>query len=294
MNAIYRALGISKQGVHDRLDRYLRKEEEMHQLIPIIREIREDHPNMSVRWIYERVRPRTMGRDAFYRFCGRAGFIKKQKQSPMKTTDSSGVIRFPNRIEGMELTGVDQVWVSDITYYRIMDTFFYLTFITDLWSRRIIGCSQSSSLRSEETTIPALDEAIALRGQANVKGTILHSDGGGQYYCKEFLRITENRGLSNSMAGSVYENPHAERVHRTIKHDYLYHYGPRNLGELKRMSKKANHLYNHEKPHRSLGKKTPVEFEKERKGTTRVSVIDKTKRSNNEKRMTTNKTVKGI
>ena len=69
---------------------------------------------------------------------------------------------FENLIKGMELKGINQVWVSDITYYRIGERFYYLTFILDLYSRYIVGHAVSESLFTEQTTIPALNMALTL------------------------------------------------------------------------------------------------------------------------------------
>src|SRR5690606_19883784 len=112
-------------------------------------------------------------------------------------------------VTGRELTGVNQVWVSDITYYEMNCKFYYLTFIMDQYSRRIIGYSASHTLRTEDTTVAALKMALGrLKGDQGVR-PIIHSDGGGQYYSKEFLSLT-NGCLRNSMCKNVYGNPHAE------------------------------------------------------------------------------------
>jgi len=255
----------------------------MQQLIPIISQIRSDHPVMSIKWIYQRIHPETMGRDTFYAFCAEYGFLMDQKRNYRRTTNSNGVIRFPNLIEGMELTGVNQVWVSDITYYELGERFYYITFILDLWSRRIIGYTVSHSLRAEQTTLPALKMAINCRRPIKIAGVIFHSDGGGQYYCKDFLGITSNYQISNSMAECVYENPHAERINRTIKDDYLYHYNPTSFQQLKKMTAKAVWFYNNEKPHKALNGITPVKLEsKQIKLSTKIKVVNKEKRSKKE------------
>ena len=90
---------------------------------------------------------------------------------------------------------------------------------------------------------------------------IFHSDGGGQYYCKEFLELTNHLEISNSMCDSVFENSHAERVNGTIKNNYLKHYNPKNFNQLIKMLAKAVYMYNHQKPHESLNGLTPAKFE---------------------------------
>jgi putative transposase len=237
------------------------KYEEQQQLIPLINEIREDHPRMSSRDIYLKLHPSFMGRDQFERFCMDSGYRIKKLRNFRVTTNSLGVTRFPNMIKEIELTRVNQVFVSDITYFDIGSDTYYLTFIMDLYNREIVGWSASDNLRTENTTLPALHRVIYERGKANLKGAIMHSDGGGQYYCKEFKELTKSLEMINSMTEEkVYENSHAERLNGIIKNNYLYPYGPTNMASLKRLLDRAVMMYNTGKPHKALGKLTPKSF----------------------------------
>lgn len=262
MNALYSIANISKQGFHQCLDRSLRQQEAEAQLLPVIQQIRQDHPKLSVRKMYWMVKPDSMGRDRFEAFCLSEGFGVEVVKNYQRTTRSFGVIRFANLLTTLgELTAINQVWVSDITYFRMGERFYYLTFIMDRFSRRIIGYQASESLLTEQTTLPALRQAIRIRKGQLIRGTILHSDGGGQYYCKRFLALTARNKLKNSMAESVYENPHAERVNGIIKNEYLVPYAPSSFLQLKRMLGKAVRLYNTERPHLALSYQTPVALE---------------------------------
>lgn len=233
--------------------------EEKEQLLVVIKDIRDDHPRMSARQMYRLIKPSHLGRDRFEAFCFENGFKVSIKRSAHRTTNSLGVTRFPNLIIDRELTGINQVWVSDITYYRIGNEFYYLTFIMDMYSRVIIGFSVSRDLSTHSTTIPALK--MALKHREVTPGLVLHSDGGGQYYCKEWLQLTASQKIQNSMCDSPYENPHAERINGIIKNDYLVGYGPKNFSQLEQMTKKAILKYNSEKPHGSLGNISPHHFE---------------------------------
>ena len=262
MNRWYGCLGISKQAFHQRLDRWLLRQEEMEQLLPLVEQIRADHPAMSVRVIYHKVRPRHMGRDVFEALCHGHGLKVEVKRNHARTTNSLGVTRFDNLVAGLELTGVNQAWASDITYYPVNGRFFYITFILDLYSRYIVGYSVSEGLMTAETTIPALDMALRENKGRRLEGLILHSDGGGQYYSKQLLKITQGQKIRNSMGKEVYENAHAERLNGIIKNDYLHRYAPQCYDTLKLMLKKAVRLYNHERPHQSLKMQTPASFGK--------------------------------
>lgn len=261
MSNLFKVLGISKQSFHQMLSRRKYKFEEQEQLIPLINEIRRDHPRMSARDIYIKLQPSCMGRDQFERFCMDSGYRIKKLRNFRVTTNSLGVTRFPNMIKDIEVTRVNQVFVSDITYFDIGPDTYYLTFIMDLYNREIVGCSASDNLRTESTTLPALHRLINERGRANLKGAIMHSDGGGQYYCKEFKELTKSLEMINSMTEEkVYENSHAERLNGIIKNNYLYPYGPTNMISLKKLLDKAILMYNTGKPHKALGKLTPISF----------------------------------
>jgi transposase InsO family protein len=260
MNNVYRCLGISKQSFYQMFNRRLYKQEEQQQILYLVRQVRKDHPRMSARDIYYKLRPSSIGRDQFEQLCYENDLKVQHKRNFRVTTNSLGVTRFPNYLKEIEVTGVNQAFVSDITYYEIKDRFYYLTFIMDLFNRQIVGYSVSDNLRAESTTIPALNQLIRLRGSENLKGAIFHSDGGGQYYSNEFKEITSELKLINSMAEEVYENAHAERLNGIIKNNYLYQYGPTDLISLKKLTKKAVWMYNNEKPHSALNRNTPISF----------------------------------
>jgi putative transposase len=288
MSELYRAIGISKQNFHQVLDRMLLHQMEKEQLLLIIRQVREDHPKMSCRDMYRLIQPQFMGRDRFEAFCFEEGFRVEIKKNFRRTTNSLGVTRFPNLIQGLELIGVNHVWVSDITYYEMNSRFYFLTFIMDLFSRKIVGYSESDNLFTSDTTIPALNMAIRARSGQDLKGLIFHSDGGGQYYCKEFLKITRQYNILNSMGECVFENPHAERLNRTIKSNYLYSYDPKNRLELRVKLKKAVDMYNIQKPHGSLGGLSPVMFEKQSELLTENQLINKRKKETKKEKITNN------
>lgn len=260
MNQVYRYTGYSKQAFHQKMDRWLLHREQELLLLPIIAELRQEHPGVAARQLYLILRPKGIGRDKFEQICFQNGFKLERLKSWRRTTDSSGVIRFPNLVEGIELTGINQVWSSDITYYEMGGRFYYLTFILDNYSRLIVGHSVSRQLLTEQTTLPALK--MALRARKPQPGLIVHSDGGGQYYCKSFIKLTDEYKIKNSMCEVAYENPFAERINGTIKNQYLKGYKPHNFSELVTMTQRAIYNYNHVRPHQSLSKQSPACFEK--------------------------------
>ncbi len=218
MIQIYRWLNTTRQNIHQRLNRELESSGEQEQLKVILRQIREDHPEMVCKALYRKVSPQTMGRYKFFDFYRNYGFKIAPKKSFKRSTNNAWVIRFPNLVTGWELTGANQVWVSDITYYEMNSKFYYLTFVMDQYSHRIIGNGASDTLNKEGTTIPALKMVLIRITGNEVAKPIIHSDGGGQYYSRNFIKLTKDR-LRNSMCKNVFENPHAERINGIIKNN---------------------------------------------------------------------------
>jgi len=265
LNNFFKSISTTRQSFHAKLDRELSKKEALAQLELVVRKVRGDHPGMNLRDLYRLVGPGFIGRDAFEVFFTGMGYGVQIKKTFQRTTDSSGVIRFDNLTEGLELEDVNQLWVSDITYYRIGDRFYYITFIMDMYSRLIVGHWASRSLRTTHTTIPALLRGFRTRGALRLDGLIFHSDGGGQYYSKEFTKLTSKAGIINSMGITCYENPNAERLNGIIKNNYLRHYAPTDFKQLVSMTSKAVKMYNTQKPHGAIDKMNPVAFENKNK-----------------------------
>ncbi|MBE0641422.1 MAG: IS3 family transposase [Bacteroidales bacterium] len=261
MNKLYAIAGISKQGFHQGLERALVKGDEQAKLEKIIGKIRKDHPRMGCRTLYWMLQPETMGRDRFEVFCKQAGFYLPRVRRFKQTTDSRGTPRVPNYfLETDKIDGPNQVWVSDIMYYVLNGRFYYVTLILDVYTREIVGYQASSNLRTESTTLPALKMAVSKRGITREHSLVLHSDGGGQYFSKDFGEYCNRLNIRSSRAEDVYANAIAERLNRTIKNDYLIPYSPVNFEELAQMLTKAVYLYNTARPHQSLGRCTPEGF----------------------------------
>lgn len=262
LNTFYKAIGISKQAVHQRLDREIKRNSYEHQLLFLIDQVREDHPTMGCRDMYYFIKPEFIGRDRFELFCKFHGYASKKIRNYRVTTDSSGVKRFSNLTETIDLNDINQLWVSDITYFELNGKFYYITFIMDAFSRRILGYNVSRKLFTEKTTLPALTMAIGNRKDMSLEGLIFHSDGGGQYYDNTFLKLTQSLKIKNSMCEYPWDNGKAERINGVIKNNYLIHWDIGTFAELKQGVDRAVNLYNREKPHISLKRLSPLNFEK--------------------------------
>lgn len=256
-------MDVSKQAIHQFLGRRMRESEESAYLLPIIADLRKDHPTLSCRAMYHKLKPGAMGRDAFESLCSRHGFTMERRRNGARTTDSSGVVRFDNLLKDKVLTGINQAFSSDITYFQVGDRFYYITFLMDCHSRRILGHATSRHLFTEHTTLPALEMAVKARGGKLPEGVIFHSDGGGQYYDKGFLARTKGLAMVNSMCEHAWENGKAERVNGTIKNNYLTFKDIKTFEGLGAEVDHAVTLYNKERPHKSLKYLTPLEYEKQ-------------------------------
>jgi len=254
-------LGITASGYYKRKKQSNSKKEELGVICHLIDEIRRDHPRMGLEVIYNKINPKEMGRDKFVRTFRDLGYGVREKRKFIKTTDSSGVKRFDNKIIDLELKGINQCFVSDITYFEMNNQFYYLTFIMDLFNREVVGYSTSKSLRTDDTTLPAVGMLIKNRGAKALEDAIFHSDGGGQYYANDFIHLTQEAlKMTPSMGKICFDNPHAERLNGVLKNNYLIPYGPTNFPDLVRKTQKAVFMYNNEKPHKALKGMTPKSY----------------------------------
>lgn len=230
----------------------------------MIAKTRKYHPDMGVREIYFKIGPIGIGRDAFEKFCRKQGYMRKRRRNHTRTTDSSGINRFPNHMAEIKdrIDRPNQLWQSDIFYIEICGRFYYITLIQDAFLKIIVGFSASDSLITEATTLAALRMAIKRNRKYNLKGLVFHSDGGGQYYDKEFLKLTARHTIINSMCEYPWENGMAESLNNVIKNKYLIHRNITCLEELKLELDRTVSLYNQDKPHSSLQRKTPSAYEK--------------------------------
>lgn len=190
----------------------------------LILQIREIHPAMGLRTMYEFYQPESVGRDAFISIGLKYGFRTKVFKSQTKTTFSSPYSRYPNLLVNKQLNNINQLWTSDITYFQVNDNFHYIVFIMDVYSRMIIGYSVDDNMRATNN-IHALKMAFDKRKSKNFDNQLIHhSDRGGQYISNQYVGILQEANILISMCSQVYENAHIERVNGTIKNQYLIYW----------------------------------------------------------------------
>jgi transposase InsO family protein len=180
-----------------------------------------------------------------------------------KTTDSRHGFRIlPNLVRDLVPSGIDQIWVADITYIRLDEAFVYLAVVLDAFSRRIVGWALEDHLRAE-LPLKALDMAVQTR-RPPPKSLIHHSDRGVQYACNDYAAVLNAHAIAASMSGSgnPYDNAKAESFMKTLKHEEVNGRAWRTIDEarydIKRFLETA---YNRQRLHSALGYTSPVEFE---------------------------------
>lgn len=269
MESLYNKVGISRQGFHKHHNNKLGQVQFKQDIIDLVKQHRQTHNRMGARPMHVMMQAnesdqtllKNIGRDKFEQILLTNGLIVNPIRIFHKTT-YSGSFRFPNLVEGVEINELNRIWVSDLTYYRLLDGWAYLCFVLDLYSRNCIGYGISETLEAEHTIIPAMNMALQNRGLNDYKELLcLHSDGGGQYYAKILLKLLNEYNILSSMAECVYENPHMERFHGTAKNDYLIPWGVNSVTKLRKELPRFVYLYNNVRPHESLKYKTPVAFE---------------------------------
>ena len=188
--------------------------------------------------------------------------LVKCRRKWLSTTDSRHGFRvWPNLCQEVIPTGLNQLWVADLTYIRLRWEFVYLAVILDAFSRRVVGYALSRSLKAS-LTVAALQAALADRHPP--PGCIHHSDRGVQYACDDYEKLLTDAGLRISMSrrGNPFDNAQAESFFKTLKHEEV------NLTEYRNLEEAAasigafiEQVYNRERLHSALGYLPPAEFE---------------------------------
>ena len=189
-----------------------------------------------------------------------------RRQRFVFTTDSRhDYAVYPNLAPHLKLTGIDQLWVADITYVRLREAFLYLAIVLDAYSRKVVGWELGEDLRAE-LALGALNRALADR--AIEPGIVHHSDRGVQYCCLAYVAKLQAHGFGISMSrtGNPYDNAKAESFMKTLKAEEVYLQQYRDQDDARTCIQRfIEEVYNRKRLHSSLGYLSPEDFEQQRR-----------------------------
>ena len=263
--ALCQAQGITRQAYYQERQQRAWETERDARVLSLVRMVRCRHPKMGTRKLLVRLRPQLtqeglcLGRDHLFALLGAADLLVRRERQPRRTT-WAGTLRVPNRLAGLQIIQVNQVWVTDITYLQLQNgRFVYLFVVMDLFSRAILGAVLAPSLEAQH--------ALATLQQAQqhtdtvLRGLIHHSDHGVQYTSHDYQDWLAAHGIAASMGevGNSYDNAYAERVIGILKQEYGLAFAFVDEAQARQAATEGVYLYNHERPHQALAYAYPMD-----------------------------------
>ena len=256
---------VSRASYYRFHSRELPEEEEEMEIRSAIQKIVLEHHR---RYGYRRVTPQlrrlgmVVNHKRVLRIMQEDNLLGLQPRAFVSTTHSKHDLAiYLNLARRMKVTGINQLWVSDITYVRLKGEFVYLAVILDLFSRRVVGWALERTITTR-LTIAALEKAIEARRP--LPGLVHHSDRGVQYASDDYMQLLRQHSIEPSMSrpGNPWDNAFCERFMRTLKQEEIYANTYHNLEHLRaNLEEFIEKYYNRSRLHSALGYLSPEEFE---------------------------------
>ncbi len=261
-----RLLGLSRQAHYQHQWRFIEESLGQDLVLQEVHFIRKQHPAIGTRKLFAMLQPFLadhkikIGRDALFDLLAEHKLLIIKRRRRFRTTFSAhGMKKYPNLVKDVVPACANKIWVSDITYYKIGDEHVYISFVTDAYSRKILGYHVADTLHAVNS-VKALQ--MAIQGiNTNFIGLIHHSDRGSQYCSADYVAVLEKHKIAISMTetSDPRDNAIAERVNGIIKEEYLNYYLIKTKKEIEEKLHEAVHNYNHHRPHLSCNMHTPAD-----------------------------------
>jgi transposase InsO family protein len=260
---------MSRQNYYARRRHRQRESIDTELVVRLVKRERCLQPRLGARKLYRmlgeelRAHDVTMGRDQFFACLRENGLLLERLPSRPRTTNSRHSLPvFHNLVAGVEPSAPNQAWAGDLTYIRTDEGFLYAALITDMFSRKIVGGVLGDSLEAEGC-LAALEAALGELPDG--VRPIHHSDRGCQYCCHLYVERLQAAGLGISMTETLhcYENAMAERVNGILKQEYGLGTCFRTKEQARAAFAQAVWLYNHRRPHLSLGYRFPADVHRQ-------------------------------
>jgi putative transposase len=229
--------------------------------------IRKNHKRMGTRKLYEKLHPFMlehqikMGRDSLFDLLSSNHLLVRKRNRRIQTTQSFHWLRkYKNLIREFIPSGPNQLWVSDITYWKIDEGHVYISLITDAYSHKIVGFHLAQTVEAVET-VQALKMALSglsMEPDGHFQ-LIHHSDRGVQYCCSEYVKLLQDNNIKISMTenGDPLENALAERLNGILKDEYLNESRVKSIEEARQLLTRSVGFYSEDRPHMSIGNQYP-------------------------------------
>lgn len=274
MGSICRLFGITRQAYYQHAWEAEDLQTSQSLILKEVRYIRQNHPQLGTRKLYTLIEPFLIehnikiGRDALFDLLAANKLLVRKRKRRIQTTHSLHWLRkYPNLIKDIIPNRSNQIWVSDITYWKIATgQHLYISLVTDAYSRKIVGYNVAETMEAVES-VKALQMALSALGGADRPLQLTHhSDRGIQYCSNKYVKLLQdyNAAISMTENGDPLENAIAERINGILKEEYLNHHQTSNITEAKKQLVKAIGLYNEHRPHMSIGNHTPQKIHQDK------------------------------